>query len=161
MLFTYREYDMVTDQIPTIKKSRLVRIGRVVFCWKTIIIHIDIIIHIIISALIVKTVHNVEAWWCGCKVQIGRSGIWDGPSFLTSMSWDSVGHTWSKSTSTSTPPQNWQTLGHIWPRSTWTSTTTSPRYRGLDNEGHFATNLFTELLLIVCAKLTFTQWSRI
>ena len=68
---------MVTDQIPTIKKSRLVRIGRVVFCWKTIIIHIDIIIHIIISALIVKTVHNVEAWWCGCKVQIGRSGIWD------------------------------------------------------------------------------------
>ena len=60
-----------------------------------------IIIRIIISALIVKTVHNVEAW-CGCKVQIGRSGIWDGPSFLTSMSWDSVGHTWSKSTSTST-----------------------------------------------------------
>ena len=36
-----------------------------------------IIIRIIISALIVKTVHNVEAWWCGCKVQIGRSGIWD------------------------------------------------------------------------------------
>ena len=35
-----------------------------------------IIIRIIISALIVKTLHNVEAW-CGCKVQIGRSGIWD------------------------------------------------------------------------------------
>ena len=58
---------MVNDQIPTIKKSRLVRIGRVVFCWKTIIIHINIIIRIINSALIVKTVHYVEGGGVGAK----------------------------------------------------------------------------------------------